>query len=62
LSANDLLRYLFTDKQTGEIKVWQEMVSGALAGFSQVVVTNPYELVKVRLQTASTAGKFKLTI
>jgi len=44
-------RFLFTDKKTGEIKLIHEATSGALAGLSQVVATNPYELVKVRLQT-----------
>jgi len=53
LTANDFLRYTFTNKQTGEIKMWQEGLSGSLAGFSQVIVTNPYEIVKVRLQTQS---------
>jgi len=33
--------------------MWQEGLAGSLAGFSQVVVTNPYEIVKVRLQTQS---------
>jgi len=53
LTSNDFFRYKFTNKQTGEIKPWQEMASGAMAGFLQVVITNPYELVKVRLQTQS---------
>jgi len=53
LTANDFLRYTFTNKQTGEIKMWQEGLAGSLAGFSQVIVTNPYEIVKVRLQTQS---------
>jgi len=53
LTANDFFRYQFTNKETGEIKKWQEMASGALAGFMQVAVTNPYEIVKVRLQTQS---------
>jgi len=55
LTINDTLRSIFTDKKTGEIKIWQEAVSGAAAGFTQVIVTNPYELVKVRLQTQKVA-------
>jgi len=51
LTANDFFRYKFTNKQTGEIKIWQEGTAGGLAGLMQVVVTSPYELVKVRLQT-----------
>jgi solute carrier family 25 aspartate/glutamate transporter 12/13 len=53
LTANDFLRYIFTNKQTGEIKMWHEGLAGSMAGFSQVIVTNPYEIVKVRLQTQS---------
>jgi solute carrier family 25 aspartate/glutamate transporter 12/13 len=51
LTSNDFFRYQFTNKETGEIKKWQEGVSGGLAGLLQVVITNPYEIVKVRLQT-----------
>jgi len=53
LTTNDMVRYYFTNKQTGELKMHHEMLSGAIAGLSQVVITNPYELVKVRLQTAT---------
>jgi len=62
LTTNDILRYLFTNKETGELKVYHEAISGALAGFSQVIVTNPYEMVKVRLQTATVSGLEKKTI
>lgn len=34
---NDLVRGLFTSRQNGEIKFWQEMVGGGAAGASQVV-------------------------
>ncbi len=34
---NDLVRGLFTTRQKGEIKFWQEMVAGGAAGASQVV-------------------------
>jgi len=53
LTVNDFLRYYFTNKQTGEIKVYHEALAGSCAGLTQVVVTNPYELIKVRLQTSS---------
>jgi len=52
LTVNDFLRSTFTNKETGEIKVYHEAIAGCAAGLSQVVVTNPYELVKVRLQTS----------
>jgi len=51
LTINDALRYMFTDKDTGNIKLVYEVIAGSVAGFSQVVATNPYEIVKVRLQT-----------
>jgi len=53
LTVNDFLRHYFTNKKTGELKVYHEAIAGATAGLTQVVVTNPYELVKVRLQTSS---------
>lgn len=46
-----MVRYYFTDKETGTIRLWQEVVAGACGGLFQVVATNPYEMVKVRLQT-----------
>jgi len=55
LTMNDLLRYSFTDDK-GNIKLIHEGLSGAMAGACQVVVTTPYELVKVRLQTQGISG------
>jgi len=52
LTVNDFIRYYFTNKQTGELKVYHEALAGSVAGFTQLIVTNPYELVKVRLQTS----------
>jgi solute carrier family 25 aspartate/glutamate transporter 12/13 len=51
LTVNDVIRYKFTDKKTGRISILAEVFAGCCAGFSQVVATGPYELVKVRLQT-----------
>jgi len=63
LTCNDFLRHHFTNKETGEIKVIHEAISGSCAGLSQVVATNPYEIVKVRLQTqALTEGAKKSAI
>ncbi|OBZ81449.1 Calcium-binding mitochondrial carrier protein Aralar1 [Choanephora cucurbitarum] len=50
LTVNDFVRSQFTSKNNGEIKFWQEMVAGGAAGASQVVFTNPLEIVKIRLQ------------
>lgn len=51
LTMNDLVRDKFTDKQ-GVIPYWGEVVAGACAGGSQVVFTNPLEIVKIRLQVS----------
>ncbi|XP_073817169.1 calcium-binding mitochondrial carrier protein aralar1 isoform X8 [Musca autumnalis] len=51
LTVNDLVRDKFTDKQ-GYIPKWAEVMAGACAGGSQVVFTNPLEIVKIRLQVA----------
>jgi len=59
LTINDTVRFYFTNKETGQIAVWHEAVAGAAAGFSQVVITNPYELVKVRLQTQNKEGQHR---
>lgn len=51
LSVNDGLREAFTARNgDGRIRLWQEMASGATAGFLQVAVTNPMEIVKLRMQ------------
>merc|ERR1719443_733295 len=49
---NDLVRDQLTDKKTGFIPVPYEMLAGACAGGSQVMFTNPVEVVKIRLQVA----------
>ncbi|KAJ2557845.1 mitochondrial aspartate-glutamate transporter agc1 [Coemansia sp. RSA 1933] len=50
LTVNDFVRARLTDRTTGEIKFASELFSGAMAGASQVVFTNPLEIVKIRLQ------------
>merc|ERR1719464_2658213 len=55
LTMNDLMR----DKMTadGKIPLWGEVLAGACGGGSQVMFTNPLEIVKIRLQVAGeTAG------
>ncbi|XP_037821077.1 calcium-binding mitochondrial carrier protein Aralar1 isoform X2 [Lucilia sericata] len=51
LTVNDLVRDKCTDKQ-GKIPLWSEILAGGCAGASQVVFTNPLEIVKIRLQVA----------
>ncbi|KNE66973.1 hypothetical protein AMAG_11446 [Allomyces macrogynus ATCC 38327] len=50
LTMNDLVRSLVTDKDTGKIPLWGEILAGCTAGGSQVIFTNPLEIVKIRLQ------------
>ncbi|XP_069961321.1 calcium-binding mitochondrial carrier protein Aralar1 isoform X2 [Cherax quadricarinatus] len=51
LTVNDLVRDKLTDKK-GNIPLWGEILAGSCAGGSQVVFTNPLEIVKIRLQVA----------
>lgn len=51
------MRNKLTNKKSGEIKFWQEMVAGGSAGASQVVFTNPLEIVKIRLQVQGEQAK-----
>ena len=57
LTVNDLLRGIFGDKESGNIYFPLEMVAGGGAGASQVVFTNPLEIVKIRLQVQGEAIK-----
>ncbi|XP_014601863.1 PREDICTED: calcium-binding mitochondrial carrier protein Aralar1 isoform X1 [Polistes canadensis] len=51
LTVNDFVRDKFMDKN-GILPVYGEIISGACAGGSQVIFTNPLEIVKIRLQVA----------
>ncbi|CAH0605615.1 unnamed protein product [Chrysodeixis includens] len=51
LTVNDLVRDKLSDKK-GNISLYAEILAGACAGGSQVVFTNPLEIVKIRLQVA----------
>ena len=50
LTVNDLARNLLRDPKTRELTLGKEGLAGAMAGASQVVFTNPLEIVKIRLQ------------
>lgn len=50
LSMNDLLRSLFKNKEKGDVYLPLEILAGGGAGASQVIFTNPLEIVKIRLQ------------
>ncbi|XP_050504579.1 calcium-binding mitochondrial carrier protein Aralar1 isoform X3 [Diabrotica virgifera virgifera] len=51
LTVNDLVRDKLMDKN-GNLPIWSEILAGCCAGGSQVVFTNPLEIVKIRLQVA----------
>lgn len=48
ITANGVVRNLLTNN--GEITLKSEIIAGAAAGASQVVFTNPLEIVKIRMQ------------
>ncbi|CAG0893302.1 unnamed protein product [Cyprideis torosa] len=54
LTVNDLVRDVMNDlyKDKGGMPLWAEALAGGCAGGSQVVFTNPLEIVKIRLQVA----------
>ncbi|KAG0379545.1 mitochondrial aspartate-glutamate transporter agc1 [Mortierella sp. AD032] len=56
LTMNDFVRRNLTDKN-GNITFTSELIAGGVAGGSQVVFTNPLEIVKIRLQVAGEAAK-----
>ncbi|KAJ3104594.1 mitochondrial aspartate-glutamate transporter agc1 [Phlyctochytrium bullatum] len=57
LTMNDLVRSKLKDKATGKVPLWGEILAGSVAGASQVVFTNPLEIVKIRLQVQGEAAK-----
>eukprot|EP00300_Choanocystis_sp_HF-7_P007823 c15535_g1_i2.p1 GENE.c15535_g1_i2~~c15535_g1_i2.p1 ORF type:complete len:786 (+),score=193.13 c15535_g1_i2:55-2358(+) len=50
LATNDLLRDLFSNKSTKKVDLPLEILAGGCAGGMQVFFSNPYELIKIRLQ------------
>ncbi|EJU02615.1 mitochondrial carrier [Dacryopinax primogenitus] len=57
LTMNDLVRGYASDPETGRISLGWELVAGGVAGASQVVFTNPLEIVKIRLQVQGELAK-----
>ncbi|KAI8615523.1 mitochondrial carrier domain-containing protein [Chytriomyces sp. MP71] len=56
LTMNDLIRRTFK-QQDGSIHLSAEILAGCVAGASQVVFTNPLEIVKIRLQVQGEAAR-----
>ena len=51
LAVNDLMKSLYQDRDISEnTKLLLNIASGSVAGMSQVIVTNPLEITKIRLQ------------
>jgi len=57
ITVNEAVRKHFTDPETGRISLWAEILAGGMAGGCQVSVTNPLEIVKIRLQMAGEAAR-----
>jgi len=51
LAANDFFRHKYTTKD-GKLPIQREMLAGGSAGFCQIIVTTPMELLKIQLQDA----------
>lgn len=51
LAANDLFRYTLT-KADGTLTLLRQMMAGGLAGFCQIIITTPMELLKIQMQDA----------
>ncbi|CAH8580141.1 unnamed protein product [Heterobilharzia americana] len=58
LTVNDIVRDQFT-KSNGDISIYAEILAGGCAGGSQVIFTNPLEIVKIRLQVAGEIANTK---
>ena len=57
LAMNDLMRSKLKNQQDGSITVIREVIAGGCAGASQVIFTNPLEIVKIRLQVQGEIAK-----
>ncbi|KAI9218590.1 mitochondrial carrier domain-containing protein [Blastocladiella britannica] len=55
LTVNDLVRGFLTPADGTAIPLWAEVMAGGCAGGSQVIFTNPLEIVKIRLQVQGEA-------
>ncbi|KAI9204140.1 mitochondrial carrier domain-containing protein [Polychytrium aggregatum] len=56
LTVNDLARSKLRGSD-GSLPLWAEILAGCMAGGSQVIFTNPLEIVKIRLQVAGEIAK-----
>ncbi|VDK53800.1 unnamed protein product [Gongylonema pulchrum] len=52
LVANDFFRYCLSKPNEADLPVFKGMIAGAGAGFCQITVTTPMELLKIQMQDA----------
>ena len=57
LGVNDVLRDVFTGCYGGVFPLWSQVLSGAVAGACQVIVSSPLDVIKVRMQTRDAEAK-----
>ncbi len=56
LGVNDYLRDVFCNYDRNKETVAQQVMAGALTGVTQVIVTNPMEVMKIRMQTVESTS------
>merc|ERR1719336_1260702 len=52
LARDKLRQWHLPGSPSGDLPIWGEVLAGATGGASQVMFTNPLEIVKIRLQVA----------
>jgi len=53
LAANDFFRYHLSSNDHGkQLPLFKEMIAGGSAGFCQIIITTPMELLKIQMQDA----------
>lgn len=58
LAANDFFRHHLGDGKGGQLPLHREMLAGGSAGFCQIIITTPMELLKIQLQDAGRLSKY----
>ena len=51
-NLNSQLKYFDFNCRDGKLPIQREMLAGGSAGFCQIIVTTPMELLKIQLQDA----------
>lgn len=56
LTTNDVIRDFYTKDGSTKIRLHHEILAGSLAGFVQLIITVPYESVKIKMQMGEAAS------